>query len=607
MTNPPHRIRIAVVGTGASGLYLLTNLLKNVGALSHTIAEIVLFERGSRAGMGMPYSPATTDRFNLCNISSEEVPHLRQSLGDWLRERSDDFLDRYGIVREHISDDETYARLAVGEYFESQFHAVVSALRDGGVVVRVRLNTSVVDLRDDRASGTVTVVHASGVEVFDRVVIATGHAFNEDDQPEHGYLASPWPMQKVLRAADGSPATLGGTIGTLGASLSAFDVVTSLAHRYGTFTREDGQLRFTPREGTPRFRIVMHDAHGWLPHLQYLQSRPFREVYRHVSRERLLALRTANGQLELTDYFDHVCRHVLSGAFERDARADVAARLREDDYTIENLVADLSAEHAAAADPFDQMRREFDEAARLVGRDKPVYWKEALDDLIYTLSYHGELLSAEDHLRLKRVVLPFLNSVIAAMPLQSAAILLALRDAGAIDVVAGRATVKEIAGGKTTVTVKRVDAEDETAHQYDLFVDCTGQSGLDLDSFPFRTLVADGTVRWARAAFARPPADDERADVVRSDDGSRLLCLPGIDIDAAHRVIGADGRANPRIFDIAFPHITGLRPYSYGLQACNHTAGLVVEAWTVATTTGRPLASNAEALTRLHERVPNEA
>ena len=34
-----------------------------------------------------------------------------------------------------------------------------------------------------------------------------------------------------------------------------------------------------------------------------------------------------------------------------------------------------------------------------------------------------------------------------------------------------------------------------------------------------------------------------------------------------------------RIYDIAAPHTSGLRPYSYGLQACNHTAAIVVQAW----------------------------
>ena len=82
--------------------------------------------------------------------------------------------------------------------------------------------------------------------------------------------------------------------------------------------------------------------------------------------------------------------------------------------------------------------------------------------------------------------------------------------------------------------------------------------------------------------------------------------LPGIDIDAAYRVIGEDGNANPRVFDIAFPHTSGLRPYSYGLQACNHTAGIVVEAWREEFKRGQSPTSNSAQLTKLHDKVANE-
>ena len=47
---------------------------------------------------------------------------------------------------------------------------------------------------------------------------------------------------------------------------------------------------------------------------------------------------------------------------------------------------------------------------------KPIHWKETIDDLIYTLNFHAELMPAEDHLTLKSLVMPFLMNVIAAMP-----------------------------------------------------------------------------------------------------------------------------------------------------------------------------------------------
>jgi hypothetical protein len=53
----------------------------------------------------------------------------------------------------------------------------------------------------------------------------------------------------------------------------------------------------------------------------------------------------------------------------------------------------------------------------------------------------------------------------------------------------------------------------------------------------------------------------------------------GVDIDASYRLIGKDGKPNTRIYDVAFTHASGVRPYSYGLQACSATTQILVEAW----------------------------
>jgi uncharacterized NAD(P)/FAD-binding protein YdhS len=77
----------------------------------------------------------------------------------------------------------------------------------------------------------VTLIEERGERFsFDRVVLATGHYWPEVDHPERGYYTSPWPISKLLPTKS---ATYDFAIGTLGASLSAFDVVASLAHRHG--------------------------------------------------------------------------------------------------------------------------------------------------------------------------------------------------------------------------------------------------------------------------------------------------------------------------------------------------------------------------------------
>ena len=57
-------------------------------------------------------------------------------------------------------------------------------------------------------------------------------------------------------------------------------MINSLAHRHGRFTRQDGKLAYHAFPGTGNFKMVMHAMHGWLPHLQFAQVEPLRDIYR---------------------------------------------------------------------------------------------------------------------------------------------------------------------------------------------------------------------------------------------------------------------------------------------------------------------------------------
>jgi hypothetical protein len=228
------------------------------------------------------------------------------------------------------------------------------------------------------------------------------------------------------------------------------------------------------------------------------------------------------------------------------------------------------------------MRKEMPKAEASIEDDRPIHWKEVLDDLMYTLNFHAERMPAEDHLRLRSVVMPFLMNVIAALPLESARTLLALHDAGRLELIEGYVEVLESENGETVVEVDR-DGE-KTVHRYKMFVDCSGQQPLYIDDYPFASLVNNGSVRVSRAAFVDPAnvteLDDDDQDRVIDDQAGPAIRLGGIDIDESYCVIGEDGKPNPRIYEVAFPHTTGMRPYSYGLQACNDTAKIIVESWT---------------------------
>ncbi len=171
----------------------------HLGQLGDYLEEIHIFERDSVLGTGMPYSRKTTDQYNLCNISSAEIPALCQSLVQWLRSLDDSTLAEHGIERSDIDAGESYSRLLMGEYFQSQYRGLVDALRDAGVAVIEHANCRVDDVIDVPDSKLVEVALANGTSMsFHCVIIATGHAFNDQDEPASGYFASPWPMQKLL-------------------------------------------------------------------------------------------------------------------------------------------------------------------------------------------------------------------------------------------------------------------------------------------------------------------------------------------------------------------------------------------------------------------------
>jgi hypothetical protein len=428
----------------------------------------------------------------------------------------------------------------------------------------------------------VTLVTEQGLSLsFTKVVIATGHCWTEEDEPEAGYYSSPWPIAKLL-PEEGSYHDF--TIGTLGASLSAFDVAASLFRRHGEFLEDEssGRITYRPFPGAEDFRMVMHSSEGVLPHLQFDQVEPLREIYRHVDRETLLSLRDAKGFLRLDRYFDKVCRPVLIRAFSEDGRQDITALLQDPVFRLRDFVEKMIAEHAYA-DPFEGMRREMAPAEESVEGHRPIHWKEVLDDLMYTLNFHAELMPAEDHLQLRGGVMPFVMNVVAAMPLPSGNTILALHDAGVLSLVPGKVeiTAKRSLTGKTEIHVD--DEGRKTDLEYRMFIDCSGQKPVELEDFAFRSLVERGTVRKARARFH----DDSGADAVPErkrpdvfqENGATVFPIGGIDVDAAYRVIGADGKPNPRIHDIAFTHTSGVRPYSYGLQACDEAAEIVVREW----------------------------
>lgn len=573
---------IAIIGSGATAIYLLKHINDNLEKLKDLFQEISIFEKGIHMGMGMPYNPETTDIYNLANISSEEIPQLPETYGNWLREQKPEKLASWNVKDFPIDDSKVYSRISLGAYFHNQYSTLIQQLTEKGIVVHQIKGEEVQDLQSVKKNTKILVrTSKEDLRDFDKVIIATGHHWFMEDNEKIGYYSSPWPIQKLLPESE---EYYNYPIGTLGASLSAFDVVTSLAHRHGNFSNKGDELSYTLNPKAQGFKIVMHSAEGWLPHLQYEQQYPMREIYRHATREEMLSLIDNDGFLRIHTFFDKICRQALIRSFEKDKMPEMVKKLKHDNISFKDFIHIMSEAHEYS-DSFEGMRKELVAARNSVNNNKPIYWKETLDDLMYCLNFHAELLPAEDHLFFKKEVMSFLMNVIAALPLTSANILLALYDAGCIELVSGKVEVLEASGEKDKTLIE-VEKEDGTKEKiiYRMFVDCAGQKNIELEQFPFASLIKDGKVRKARAKFETikdsnklPKAVDK--DLVFQDQSGLLLYTGGIDVDAAYRLIDEKGEPNDNIYDISFTHTSGCRPYSYGLQACSATSKILTEVW----------------------------
>jgi uncharacterized NAD(P)/FAD-binding protein YdhS len=83
---------VAVVGTGPTGIYSLQQLLATGRRLA-----VTLFEKGERAGIGMPYSPEHASKSMLANIASIEIPPVVVPYLDWLQAQPKAHLVSFGL------------------------------------------------------------------------------------------------------------------------------------------------------------------------------------------------------------------------------------------------------------------------------------------------------------------------------------------------------------------------------------------------------------------------------------------------------------------------------------------------------------------------------
>ena len=559
-------IHVAIIGGGPSGLFMYKRLVeKNIAGL-----KVSIFESRKQLGAGMPYSYEGATPEHLTNVSDHEIPALVSTIEDYVQSLSETTLRSYGIDVDDFNRYKVVPRLLLGRYLSEQFMLLKRMADEKGIETQIHLGSQVSDIIDLESQTQVKImVGSTDTYIVDKVIICTGHKWptRYEGNVEH-YFESPYPPSKLALKTDHA-------VGLRGASLTAIDAIRTLARHNGSFEAlETGELRYQIDPGSENFKLLMHTRSGLLPAIRFHQEEPFLANKLLISEEELMLNRLENEGFVSLDFL-----------FDRNFKA----QFKEKDPDFYAIVEKLSLEDFVEAvlslreqkDAFEGFRQEHEQALKSIRRRQSIYWKEVLSALSFTLNYPAKYMSAEDMLRLKKVLMPLISIVIAFVPQSSSRELLALHDAGRLEVVnVGTDSRIEPASDRGANYFYTDESGIEVKTHYKTFVDCVGQRPLDFEEFPFKSLVDNGNVSPAYLRFRSVEQAKEQMlagndHMFVAPDGAIFLQVPGVKIDDSFRLVDHSGNASQRLFMMAVPYMGGYNPDYSGLDFCAATSAII--------------------------------
>lgn len=453
--------RIAIVGTGPTGIYTFFHLLRSDA--SHSVT---LFERGEKAGIGLPYSPEAASKSMLANIASIEIPPIDATYLDWLNEQPEAKLRSYGLDPQDLHDRQFTPRLLMGEFFRDQLLSLVA--RHSGAVHEET------EITDVTAREDVLFLQAEERKFgpFDHVVLATGHTFPDADEATRSFFPSPW---SGLIQASVPPVP----VGIMGTSLSSIDAAMAVAGQHGRFHRKDGELTF--KATTKGLHLTLMSWTGVLPEADFWCPIPYEPLKLMTE----VAVEECARQDRPLDALFTLLRDEMTLADPA-----YATRIGLPDLTADSF-ADAYFASREAQDPFLWARKNLEEVEHNKAHKITVPWRYALLRMHEMVELIVPHLSETDRKRfddgLKKV---FVDNY-AAVPSESIRRLLALRDAGLLSVLAlGVDYQMKRERNRTVIHAKG------KIHVYDVFIDARGQKPLESKEMPFpslrRSLVGSG-------------------------------------------------------------------------------------------------------------------
>lgn len=559
--------RIAILGGGPSSLFIYKRFTEAI----NPNLELHIFESKRQLGAGMPYSDQGANMEHVTNVSDNEVPEIVTSIQEWLELLPEKMLEDFNIDKNKFNEYKVLPRLLFGLYLSNQFEMLINRAKEQGIVTEVHLDSLVVDITDHPEKNKTSVeIAGKGVFDFDQVIICTGHNWpKKHEGMVPGYFDSPYPPAKLRLK-------LNHAVALRGSSLTAVDAIRTLARMNGSFGKnKEGKLAYHPADDSPDFKIVMHSRNGLLPAVRFHLEDPLVSSDSMLSKEEIQKNRDENeGFLSLDFLFEKEFKDTFR-------EKDPAFYAKIKDLTMEEFVDSMMALRENR-EPFALFREEYDEAERSIRNHKSIYWKEMLAVMSFAMNYPAKYLAAEDMQRLQKVLMPLVSVVIAFVPQSSCEELLAVHQAGRLEMVSvgeDSFTTPFEAGGIN------YEYTDEAGHEkivhFNTFIDCVGQPHLSYADFPFKGLMENETIspakikyRSALAAQAQEEAGNKK--VIRDGQGQYYMEVSGITINDNFQIVDPRGNASDRIYIMAVPYIGGYNPDYSGLDFCEEASSYIV-------------------------------